>query len=67
MLQTDFLSSTAIADAGNTMNPLLEVDPSSFNRKTYDRILESVQGIVHELEDEIMRARGRIPVDKGET
>lgn len=65
MLRTDFLSSTAIADAGNTMNPLLEVEPSSFNRKTYDRILESIQGIVHELEDEIMSARGRTPVEGG--
>lgn len=65
MLRTDFLSSTAIADAGNTMNPLLEVEPSSFNRKTYDRILESIQGIVHELEDEIMRARGRTPAEEG--
>lgn len=60
MLNTDFLSSTAIADAGNTMNPLLEVDPSSFTRKTYDRILESLQGIALEIEREIMIGRGRL-------
>ena len=60
MLTTDFLSSTAIADAGNTMNPLLEVDPSSFTRKTYDRILESLHGIAREIEAEIMVSRGRI-------
>ena len=60
MLNTDFLASTAIADAGNTMNPLLEVDPSSFTRKTYDRILESLHGIALEIEREIMVARGRI-------
>lgn len=59
MLNTDFLSSTAIADAGNTMNPLLEVDPSSFTRKTYDRILESLHGIALEIENEIMLGRGR--------
>lgn len=60
MMNTDFLSSTAIADAGNTMNPLLEVDPSSFTRRTYDRILESLHGIALEIEREIMTGRGRI-------
>lgn len=59
MLSTDFLSSTAIADAGNTMNPLLEVEPGDFTRKTYDRILESLHGIALEVEGEILKARGR--------
>lgn len=59
VLQTEFVQSTAIADAGNTMNPLMEIDPTSFHRKTYERILESVQGIAREIEDEIMTARGR--------
>ena len=59
MLASDMLSSTAIADAGNTMNPLLEIDPSEFTRKTYDRIFESLHGIARELEAEIMVARGR--------
>lgn len=66
MLNTDFLNSTAIADAGNTMNPLLEVDPSSFTRKTYDRILESLHGIAMEIEREIMIGRNRI-VENEET
>ncbi|WP_425073352.1 AAA family ATPase [Sagittula sp. S175] len=65
MLNTDFLSSTAIADAGNTMNPLLEVDPSGFTRKTYDRILESLHGIALEIEREIMAGRGRIAASEG--
>lgn len=65
MLNTDFLSSTAIADAGNTMNPLLEVDPSGFTRKTYDRILESLHGIALEIEREIMLGRGRIAANEG--
>lgn len=65
MLNMDFLASTAIADAGNTMNPLLEVDPSSFTRKTYDRILESLHGIAMEIEEEVMISRGRI-ADKNE-
>jgi chromosome partitioning protein len=57
MMGTDFLKSTAIADAGNTMNPLLEVEPSSFTRKTYDRIFESLHGIALEIEQEVMRTR----------
>lgn len=65
MLKTDFLSSTAIADAGNTMSPLLEIEPSDFTRKTYDRILESLQGIALEIEAEIMEARGRPTVTGG--
>ncbi|WP_238368687.1 AAA family ATPase [Mesobacterium pallidum] len=67
MLRHDFVSSTAIADAGNTMNPLLELDPSSFHRKTYDRIFESLQGIADEVDAEIMRAWGRTPVAREES
>lgn len=64
MLNTDFLTSTAISDAGNTMNPLLEVEPSSFTRKTYDRILESLHGIAQEIESEIMVGRGRVNMNE---
>ncbi|MBT9385099.1 AAA family ATPase [Pseudooceanicola sp. CBS1P-1] len=64
MLKHDFVSSTAIADAGNTMNPLLEIDPSGFNRKTYDRIFESLSGIADEVDAEIMRSWGRIPFER---
>ena len=60
MMNVDFLNSTAIYDSGNTMSPLLEVDPSTFTRKTYDRILESLQGIALEVEEEIMVGRGRL-------
>ncbi len=60
LMDTPFLQSTAIADAGNTTETLIEVRPSEFNRKTYDRIFESLQSIVHDLEDDIMRAWGRI-------
>jgi len=59
MMKSDFLDSTAISDAGNTMNPLLEVDPSSFTRKTYDRIFESLQNIALEIEEEIMAQRSK--------
>ncbi|WP_158971463.1 AAA family ATPase [Chachezhania sediminis] len=64
MLKHDFVSSTAIADAGNTMNPLLEIDPSSFHRKTYDRIFESLSGITDEIDAEIMASWGRQPFER---
>ena len=64
MLKHDFVSSTAIADAGNTMNPLLELDPGSFHRKTYDRIFDSLSGIADEVDAEIMRAWGRTPFER---
>lgn len=64
MLSHDFVSSTAVADAGNTMNPLLELPPSSFNRRTYDRIFESLSGIADEVDAEIMRAWGRDPFQR---
>lgn len=60
MMNVDFLQSTVINDSGNTMEPLLEINPSKFNRKTYDRILDSIQGIALEMEKEIMINRGRI-------
>lgn len=61
MLVSDFVNSTAISDAGNTLSPLLEIAPTDFTRKTYDRILESVMGIALELEHEIMTSWGREP------
>ncbi|TNF22624.1 MAG: hypothetical protein EP318_03175 [Rhodobacteraceae bacterium] len=64
MLSHDFVSSTAVADAGNTMNPLLELPPSSFHRRTYDRIFESLSGIADEVDAEIMRAWGREPFQR---
>ncbi|WP_171060548.1 plasmid partitioning protein RepA [Poseidonocella sp. HB161398] len=64
MLKHDFVSSTAIADAGNTMNPLLELDPGSFHRKTYDRIFDSLSGIADEVDAEILRAWNRTPFER---
>ncbi|WP_323764034.1 AAA family ATPase [Marinovum sp.] len=64
MLKHDFVSSTAVADAGNTMNPLLELPPSSFHRRTYDRIFESLSGIADEVDAEIMRAWSRDPFQR---
>jgi chromosome partitioning protein len=61
MLKHDMVSSTAIADAGNTMNPLLEIEPGSFHRKTYDRIFESLCGIADEIDAEIITSWGRRP------
>ena len=64
MLAHDFVASTAIADAGNTMNPLLELEASSFNRKTYDRVFDSLVGVADEIDDEIMRSWNRQPFDR---
>ncbi len=66
MLRNDFLQSTAITDAGITMQPLLELGPASVNRKTYERIYECLRGIADELEEEIMKSWGREPV-KGDS
>ncbi|KKM88281.1 hypothetical protein LCGC14_1260290 [marine sediment metagenome] len=60
MTNIDFLQSTVINDSGNTMEPVLEISPTKFTRKTYDRILDSLQGIALEMEREIMVGRGRI-------
>jgi chromosome partitioning protein len=43
------------------MNPLLEIEPGSFHRKTYDRIFESLCGIADEIDAEIITSWGRRP------
>jgi hypothetical protein len=40
---------------------MLEVDPKEFNRRTYDRIMESLNDIADELQDDIYIAWGRAP------
>ncbi|MCF7779312.1 AAA family ATPase [Sulfitobacter sp. M220] len=65
MLRTDFIKSTAVTDAGITMQPVLEVGPSNFNRKTYERIYECIRGIADEIEEEMMKSWGREPVKGG--
>jgi len=54
-----FLKSTAVSDAGLTQQTLYEVDRGEFNRNTYDRAVESINGVVGEMEELIQAAWGR--------
>ncbi|WP_330628305.1 plasmid partitioning protein RepA [Thioclava sp. FTW29] len=53
------LKSTAISDAGLTHQTIYEVERSQFHRNTYDRALESLNGVNDELESLIQAAWGR--------
>lgn len=59
VMASTLIKSTAIGDAANTTQPILEVDPKEFNKRTYDRIIESVNAIADELQDDIYAAWGR--------
>lgn len=59
VMTNTFLKSTAVSDAGLTQQTLYEVDRSEFNRNTYDRALESINGVVGEVEDLIRGSWGR--------
>ena len=59
VLTRTFLKSSAVSDAGLTQQTLFEVNRSDFTRQTYDRALESINGVVSELEDLIQAAWGR--------
>jgi len=61
VMASTLIKSTAIGDAANTTQPMLEVDPKEFNRRTYDRIMESLNDIADELQDDIYIAWGRAP------
>jgi chromosome partitioning protein len=59
VLTRTFLKSSAVSDAGLTQQTLFEVNRSDFTRNTYDRAIESVNGVVTELEGLIQQAWGR--------
>ena len=59
VLQHPMLKSTAISDAGLTKQTLYEVDRSSFSRGTYDRALESLTSVNHEIEMLVKETWGR--------
>lgn len=60
VMKTEFVKSTAIGDAANTKQPLYEIEPRDLNRKTYERVIESLTGISDELEEQFMKSWGRI-------
>jgi len=53
------LKSTAISDAGLTHQTIYEVERSQFNRNTYDRAVDSLNGVNDEIESLIQSAWGR--------
>lgn len=61
VLTTAILKSTAISDAGLTKQTLYEVGRENFTRATYDRALESLDGVNAEIERLIREAWGRTP------
>lgn len=59
VLTRTFLKSSAVSDAGLTQQTLYEVSRSDFTRQTYDRAIESVNGVVSEVASLIQTAWGR--------
>ena len=59
VLTRTFLKSSAVSDAGLTQQTLFEVNRQDFTRQTYDRALESITGVVNEIEGLIQTAWGR--------
>jgi chromosome partitioning protein len=56
MLEAQMLKSTAISDAGITKQTLYEVERSQFVRSTYDRAIDSLNGVNDEIMGLIHRA-----------
>jgi chromosome partitioning protein len=59
VMASEFYLSAAIADAANSAETIAEVDPSSFNRQTYQRAWDSVTRVVTEFEGLIHQSWGR--------
>ena len=60
ILKNPMLKSTAVSDAGLTKQTLYEVERSNFNRDTYDRAIDSMDGVNFEIQGLIHRAWGRL-------
>lgn len=59
VLNHTVLKSTAISDAGLTKQTLYEVEKSQFTRSTYERAMESLNNVNHEISGLIQAAWGR--------
>ena len=66
VLTNTMLKSTAISDAGLSKQTLYEVGRENFTRVTYDRAIESVDGVMSEIEVLMRQAWGRVPAGRGE-
>ena len=60
ILKNPMLKSTAVSDAGLTKQTLYEVERSNFNRDTYDRAIDSMDGVNFEIQGLIHKAWGRL-------
>ncbi len=60
MVTNMMLKSTAIADAGITKQTLYEVTRDQFTRSTYDRAMESLDGVNGEIQNLINEAWGGV-------
>jgi chromosome partitioning protein len=59
VLNYPMLKSTAVADAGITQQTLYEVSREAFTRTTYDRAIEAMNNVNHEIEGLMQKAWGR--------
>lgn len=59
VLPAEFVKSTAIGDALNTKQPVLEVGPRDMNKATYDRVIKSISDICNAIEEDLGQAWGR--------
>ncbi|MBT9384382.1 plasmid partitioning protein RepA [Pseudooceanicola sp. CBS1P-1] len=59
VMTNEFYLSTAISDAAVSSDSIVEVDPSTFHRQTYQRAWDSVARVTAELEGLIHQAWGR--------
>ncbi|NDW58770.1 plasmid partitioning protein RepA [Yangia sp. PrR004] len=59
VMTNEFYLSTAIADAAVSSESIVEIDPSTFHRQTYQRAWDSVDRVTRELEELIQEAWGR--------
>lgn len=59
VMTSEFYLSAAIADAANSAETIVEVDPSTFNRQTYQRAWDSVTRVVTEFEGFVHQSWGR--------
>ncbi|WP_298817965.1 plasmid partitioning protein RepA [uncultured Roseibium sp.] len=59
VLSHEMVKSTAISDAGITKQTLYEIERAQFNRGTYDRAIQALNGVNEEIRDLIHLAWGR--------
>jgi chromosome partitioning protein len=59
VFKNEMVKSTAISDAGVTKQTLYEVPREDFSKDTYDRAIDSMNGVNGEIEQHILKTWGR--------